>query len=616
MGRLIKNGLQLFAAAKKDFFKDKFAFQSIRMAFYASKNQQVLDLFNTMIGERNAGGYAYARCLELKAGALYRLKRKPEAAYVYSKVFDLNDNFKTSSYLSFDWAVGHDVSSVLKLCKTPHEHAVVQVMDGLHNYEYGLPNMQAAYEADPQVAGLDVLMTREINKIEERYQQPTLYRQRNVEASSYYYNNSIAKPASEEYNKQQADKAKYEKYMRLLNAFAQKLSEDGKRTDKAFWRLSSAYLYFMQGDVAAYNNQLATVKESKMSNKERDLYDVLQVLYIVRNNKELTPAVEAQLLPQLKALKKRSNAKAYRDVMNTLITTAYQQQPDTIKAIFTLGKVSSYQDESFTDLPGSLFERMTPKRLEEVIAFVQKNNKSEYDRWLLDSTLYTIDRLTELEGTKYLRMHQFATAASLFKKVSPALLAKTQLPNPFVAHISDRYELDGTDTGKWYTKLSYAEAMVALEGKMAADAGAQFDYGVGLYSMTYYGKATYAYTYYRSSMDDLAYFNTEARKTKTQEAQEYYSALKAEQTFVKAAALATEPSLKAKSLFMAARCWQKRCPGKENGYYSEENQKTYYANSLNNPYFKQLKDGFASTPFYTRAISTCGYFGDYVKQVK
>ena len=614
ISRLIKNGIQLHAAAKKDLMKDKYAFQVIRLAFYAERPKQAVELFSQLIGERNSGGYTYARCLELKAGGLFRQKLKTEAAYYYSKVFDLNNNLKSSSYMSFDWSVGNDVSGVLKLCKTPHERAVVHVMDGLHNYEYGLPVMQAAYEADPSVDGLDVLMTREINKVEERYQHAVLEQRRNLSASTGYYVYYYDATGNNTDDKRKEVKNKYEKYLGLLNAFAQKAAADNKRS-RSFWLLSSAYLYFIQEDVPAYKKQLAAAGAEKMSGRERDLYDVLQVLYAIRSNgSNITPSVEAQLLPQLKALKKRSDQKAFRDVMGMVLTTTYLQQHDTVKALFALAGSTLYISEDYTDLPGSILERMTPDKLQEVKAFVQKSNKSEYERWLLDSNHYTISRLQELEGTKYLRQHQFEKAAAVLAQADETV----QLPNPFVASLQDTQDLTGEDTSKFYSKKEFAQKMLALEQKIKKspnDADALFEYATGLYSMTYYGKAYSAYTYYRSSVDGYGYFNSPDRKALPDYARDYYGATTAEQYYRQAATLATGAEMKAKCLFMAAKCWQKRADA--TAQFSEyRDQDAYFAYAMKNPYFRQLKDNYTGTAFYKEAYATCAYLNTYISRNK
>jgi len=616
MGKLIRNGLQLQKAAKKDFIRDRYNYQVIRLAFYAGNPSLALELYNTLAAASNTGNSEIqARTLALKGGALFRLQRKPEAAYCYALAFDKSDHIKTTSFQSFDWCVGKDASPVLKLCKTPHEKAVVWVMNGLHHYDQGLPSMQAAYQADPSVAGLDVVMTREINKTEERYQARVLSGDRNLTASSYWFNDYAYYYNGDE-GKADEEKNKNIKYLSSLNSFAQKIIADNKRTDKAFWQLSASYICFMQRDLAGCRKMLAAAKNGKLSNREQDLADVLDVIYTIRESKQVTPAIEAQLLPQLKAMKKRSNQKAFRDVMNTILTTAYLQQGDSVRAIYTLARGMGYADHSYLDLPGSLLENISITRLQDARSFLQRSAKTDFERWLIDSVGYTTASLTELEGTKYLRRFEFEKAAASFSGLGDS----ADLPDPFIAHISDKYELDPIDTKMLYSKLTYARKMAGLQKKINAapnDAQALFQYATGLYGISYYGKSTYNVTYYRSSTDPLSYFNSDQRKAAPVYTQEYYGAMTAEKLFAKAAANTTDAELKGKALFMAAKCWQKRCEtGKAQSYYDQDMIKLYYNNSLNNPYFKQLKNEASSTKLYQEALNTCGYFNDYATKQK
>ncbi|KAK6024861.1 putative dGTPase [Ostertagia ostertagi] len=464
MGKLIRNGLQLQKAAKKDFIRDRYNYQVIRLAFYAGNPSLALDLYNTLAASNTGNSEIQARTLALKGGALFRLKRKPEAAYCYALAFDKSDNIKTTSFQSFDWCVGKDATPVLKLCKTPHEKAVVWVMNGLHHYDQGLPSMQAAYQADPSVAGLDVVMTREINKTEERYQARVLSSDRNLTASSYWFN----------------DYASY------------------------------------------YNGDEGKASEEKNKNE----------------------------------------------------------------------------------------------KLQDARSFLQRSAKTDFERWLIDSVGYTTASLTELEGTKYLRRFEFEKAAASFSGLGDS----ADLPDPFIAHISDKYELDPIDTKTLYSKLTFARKMAGLQKKINAapnDAQALFQYATGLYSISYYGKSTYNVTYYRSSTDPLSYFNSDQRKSAPVYTQEYYGAITAEKLFAQAAANTTDAELKGKALFMAAKCWQKRCEtGKAQSYYDQDMIKLYYNNSLNNPYFKQLKNEASSTKLYQEALNTCGYFNDYATKQK
>lgn len=603
MIRLVKNGLQLHAAAKTTLIKDKFGFQAIRMAFYNYKNAQAIQLYDQLIGERTATGYTSLRCLSMKAGALYRQKKKVEAAYLYTQVFDGSDYLKKTAFLSFDWCVGQDATPVLKLCKTPHERAVVYLMDGLHEYGDGLTAMNAAYNADPTIAGLDVLMTREINKLEQRFLRPELFAERNL-AVPLYYNQAIANASLDR-------KAKLTEQLSRLNTFAQKTGSEKKVAHVPFWQLSSSYLFFMQRDMAGCKRMMDAAKSGRMGNQEEDMYHTLGILYAVRNSGSMNAGLEAQILPDLQRLRMRKEQLPFRYAMNTVLTTAYLKGGDTVKAVYTLGLGSRYSAPDFTDDAGSVLEQTSILKLKEIQAFAAKPNKTAFEHLLTDSSIYTLPMLYELEGTKYLRTHEFQKAVAALEKGDQ----KAELPQPFTMRISEKKIWPEDYSINLMTKLDFAKRMMDLEKSISQNPDnpeVLMEYASGLYNMTYYGNAYHAFTYYRSSSDPKAYFASAERTKLSQAEQEYYGAMKAEATFVKAALHAKDKEQQAKALFMAAKCWQKRCPGTgEFAYYNDKQLKAYTANSLKNPYFLQLRTAAANTRFYEEAIGTCGYLADY-----
>ena len=124
----------------------------------------------------------YYRCLSIKAGAFYKTGDYNTAAYLYSLAFNGTDDNKLSNYVSYDWCFGNhgeaengptaSRKAVLALAKSNEQKAVISVMDALHEYNDGLPLMKESYALDPKVKGLDVVMTREINKLEMNVLSP------------------------------------------------------------------------------------------------------------------------------------------------------------------------------------------------------------------------------------------------------------------------------------------------------------------------------------------------------------------------------------------------------------------------------------------------------------
>ncbi len=630
---LINEGVQMNAKTKTDFLKWRYAYQAMRLAFYNEQNDVTLRLYDKLIGTKTADNGIYARCLGLKAGALYRTRKKKAAAYIYSRAFDLSNDMKRTAMLSFIWVTDSiKIPDLFSLCKNNHEKAVLLVMDGLHertNQEMeGLKLLEKAYALDANVKGLDVIMTREINKAEQRYmteREVMEERFENMFAGYDYYEPGYMAKRTATWKKA---KTKYKTYLKNLNTFAQKMATK-VTNDKAYWYLASSYIYFIDQQYADSKKQLDLAGKEKMSRHEKDVYDIVGMLCTVHKNGKITAETEAELLPFLKAVEAKKEkslrfTKTYRDMMYTILTDKYMQQQDTIKALYCLARTDKDEEgdyvvaDNYTDVPGTLLESMTNDRLKAVQSFVQKRDKTDFEEWLTDNTPYTIDVLKEMEGTKYIREMKYDKAVAVLSTVSRSELP-TILPDFSINDILDRQEWDEDDSAAMYNKLEFAKKMSALQKTIEAqpkNGRAAFQYANALYSITYYGRAHRAVDYFRSSSDDQGYFTSEARKKLPDWRRFYYSCLKAQKYYIIAMNNTSDVEMKARCLFMAAKCLQKNCDLPEGkNRYEMNTAKAYYLNTFNNTYLEQFQKQYSRTKFYKEVYSSCSYFRDYVKRM-
>ncbi len=623
--RLIRAGQQLHAAAKKPAIRQRYAYQILRTAFYTERYRQVLELYNTL-GAENFNGEMWARCRGLRAGALAKTGRKTEAAYLYSTLFGAHDGRKTSDFLSYKFVDGFEnKAAVLKLCKTDAERATVYVLHGLRETGEALPLMEAAYSADPSAPGLQVLLAREIAKVEQYVLRDRLVSERGVAARGWYYDNYAIYDAKESAAKRRA----YEPYAARLARFARTLSGADAGGRRGYYTIAEAYLTLLDGDAAKAGDLLKAAPTAGLSAREADLRRVMQALVLVRGAGRMNADVESELLPHLQWLEGRGEtdarlAKSYRDFMSTVLSTAYLKDRDTVKAVYALSRGNMAYDEAtgrsgygpdldFQDLSGSLLESMSGARLGAVKAYAADKKKSPYDRWLTGGTVtYSTDVLLELEGTKLLREHRFADAEAVLARCSGKILQRHLLPDPFIAYTEDQQERLSSDSGTMYNKREFARRMADLQ--KASGAMSRMEYATGLYSMTYYGKAHRAFDYFRSTSDDYAYYTSNGYRSLPAPLREYYGAYAAEEAFKKAAAAATDPDAKARALWMAGKCWQKRCPEPTGREVYNRTRDEYYIHSLRNPYFADLAASAAGTEFWADAKTRCAYLRDYVNK--
>ncbi len=623
MQELVHEGIKRHAATTDPDLRIRYAYQTIRMAFYSREYPQTLMLFDELIPP-GTNHYLYERCISLKAGALFRIGRKNEAAYLYSLVFDRSDEEKTTAMLSFIWASGNKADNILQYCKNDHERAVLYLMLGLHDPEYLgeanyynsgpdnptelmaqrkkavstlLSSLKTVYNYDPKVRGLDVLMTRCVIRLEGSFLNGLSQAPAQIGAAT------------------------------PLIDFAQKAGNDNKAGNKAFWLLSASYLALLDGDLTSCRKLLDAAGALKMSVQEKQQQYLINTLHTIRKHNLLNAAAEQELLPMLQKLETIAATDLryqvfFRTMMGDILQLQYLRQKDTIKALSAYSRSLAISGNAFANYystglgsqVGSMLSAMHPAQLSTIIHFNHRTDRTAFENWLVSNTLYTDSYVYELQGTRFLSRLNFAAAASSYKNVDQRTLNETLLPDMFVSHLSEYTTWNRSDSAVNYNKLTFAQRMYELEQKLEKepnDDRAAYQYANGLYSMSYYGKGCLASQYYRGSTDDAAYYITKARKKVPAADAEFYSVEKAQKYYMIAFNNSTDPEVKARCLFLAAKCWQKNCPVKDEGDYFSGDEKAYYLRSMKNPYFRQLREEYAYTLLFKKAKSTCSYLQDY-----
>jgi hypothetical protein len=613
--KLQKGGGQLLAAAKGPFVKQRYAYQLLKLQFQGGQYRELLAGYDSLAG--GATGNMATRMLGLKAGAHYKLKQKAQAAYLYSRVFDQGPEWRRTAFISYDWSDGYKLTpAVLKQCSSPHERAVVYLLSGFQEGGEALPQLAAAAKEDPAIAGLEALFTREINKVESGVLDASI----NPPVKPLQGN---ANPkAVQEYAAAQKRAADNRTYLSGLVGFGQLQASRVPAAQQGYWHIALAYLGFMQGNESLLQEQLALAGKAPLSLNEKNQVTVLQLLQTVKVDAPITGETEARMLPYLKQLDARvKNSpeadRIYRNFIGAFLAGKYGAQKDSVKALFALARVQrSWGDDGqiysvaddYTDVPGEFLEGLSPAGFEAVKAFAASNAHSPFENWLLQSNAYPIGRLYDLEGTRKMRQYKFAEAATLYAKVPKEIAQKYLLTDPFKFDAGPY--IDDNGQTKTMTRGEFATKMAGLQSK--TDAQSLYEYGLGLYGMSYYGWGHRAYDYYRSGSSGWGYYEEPGQKELAQSEREYYKVYSAEKAFVNAAAATTSKELKAAAFFMASKCWQKRTPvTKERTYYED---RTHYLYSLKSPYFKYLKTDYAGTQTYEEILRQCAYFKDYVKK--
>lgn len=632
MAKLIKNGEQLYAAAKMPAVKLRYAYQLVRLAHYSSMYEDAIKFYDNYVVTNNTKSILQPLSLSLKAGALYRLGKKKEAAYLFSKAFSNSAAKRVSNYLGFSWCINRDLpkNDYLAYCKTHEEKAVMLSMFAMGSIGNELPAIKEIYQLNANNEILEVLTVREINKLEEKYFTPMLQKEKG--GNSFYYTWDNGKEDSLLINAKQECSA--------LLSFLHEAAVNKKVKNAGLYETAAAYLAYIIKDYAAAKKALATAEKMTLTTKVKDQWTLTNILVTINEKEKIDGAFEEQLLPSLQWVEERVKnekkvtyydgyetgqwQKIYRDLMSEILARRYHRQGDFCKEALCVGAADKIvwpgSDNYYSNGISFMRNNLASKDVEKLYGLFMSGKRNKFENFLVNKNSITQSLVTDFAATAYLREYDYANAIKWLKKSS----GKEQLAihkNPFVDLLYDQEEQLATELNFTTNKLAFAETMQTLTQKASTDKGnaAKHYYKIanGMYNITYYGHTWELVDYSRSGSDG---YNIPKDATAFQK--EYYGCFSAHDFFKKAMDASTDKNFKGRCLFMMAKCKQKQVqkPGYSSFNYNydamEKAEKAYLPMFVNNQYFPQLVKEYGKTVFFEEAYNSCSYLRDYVNREK
>ncbi|MEO5996967.1 MAG: hypothetical protein ABIN89_09545 [Chitinophagaceae bacterium] len=347
MGRLIKSGQQLYAASKKDFIKLRYAYQVLRLAHYSNRYVDVNNWSETMLANNNTKSIVQDLCTSLKAGALFKLGKKTEAAYIFSKQFSKSDVKKVANYMSFSWCVNrlnaNERNQCIKLCSNNEEKANLLGLFALGSNVVEAETIKNIATLSPRASLLEVLAIREVNKIEDNYLSPLLSKEKGGTKLYYSRLDGTTQTSSQEW----LNEAKQ------LSAFFHSVSENKQVKNPALFETSAAYLAYICNNYPDARKYLTNAGKMPASRAIKDQVALTNLLVTINEKAKIDAAFEEQLLPSLQWLESKARAekktngddytannqwgKFYRNVFTDILAKRYHNQGDVHKEALCIG---------------------------------------------------------------------------------------------------------------------------------------------------------------------------------------------------------------------------------------------------------------------------------------
>ena len=616
MSTLLDRAKKGLSTANNNFLKVRYQYQILRVLQALGDYEGVIQFYSNA-AKMHSWSPVLNWSRSIYAGALYRTKEYARAYAAFADVFEASTRYRASALMGGRWAVQSGGAKVadeaLRMMDTPQGKADVLALTAYLKYDSALELISKIADLTPKNPELEVLIAREINKF-EMVLQP-------LDATAW---NSFI-PGEPNASKKSA-LAK----VTALEKIVGKLRQQGE--NPALWETTAAYLAYLQGDLKAMRKLMASSNQMKKSQKVEEQLGILSLL-LDAQTLPLNEAGEAKLLASLRPLAERiaktpidartTVSLAYEDrafahIVGHVLSDRYAKEGRIDKEVATI--LLPQRLTNFVSLPnpgeyGGAFARMqraTPAEMEKIRRYTMAP-KTDYDRFLLKGFPYSFNKLTEIEGTRYLDTHDFKGASKVLKQMKEEknnadLIA---FGEPLRAYAVDGFQLPATlaegITVKGLPaqggKLAFAEAMAALEPqvknpKTDEDYRAAYVYAKGLYNMGSRGNS------WELSQYDRYNFYQEV-PAKDRPKNEFYTANAARKLFEKVGTGAPDPELRARALFMAALSLQQTTDwsydtGSPTGSYFTDNR-----------YFKELKKNYTSTQFYQDAVGKCSFLRDF-----
>jgi hypothetical protein len=584
--RLVEEGIRAYKASNDDFIKIRYAYQVVRLLRYDSNAPEAVKMFEELAAPlAHVNNTVYWWTVSHYAGALRYSKKPIESAYEFSRVFDNCPTRRIAAYRGFRVKSDEQWNEVMNLCKSGHEKATLHFIRAITPNALAMEELRDIQRLSPGSEMADVLLQREINKIEgELLGYPFSSKQ------AYYKGMKTPEHATASKN------------LRSLQVAVDETIDGKAMHDADLWKLSKVYLIFLAGDAAGASKALSKTRP-KLSEAGALRGSLLDLVLRIAMTKKVDASVENTLLKDLTNLSgklSKEKAEELRKFMDEALAWLYEAQGQSGKALLARRRQYAIDDAK---LPA----------INDLLKFEAKPNPTLYEKQLLERMHASVNhnQLLEVKGTRLLGKNLLEEAIKVFNAIPENVRSSSSTfsldADPFKGRIRDivncwNYDCGGGDN---YTKLSLAEAMLTLQKKAIQEpenAGKYYHLlGNAYYNITFFGPAWGALDYHRSggNWGYLGYYES-WYQFDPETFDEVVDMSLAEKYYTKSVEASNDPELAALSTYMAAKCELNRF------YMSGEETKDGYQT-----HFSDLVGNYRNTQIYDQLVRECFYFRQY-----
>lgn len=553
MDSLAAEGHRLLRKEKDPFLKSRYAFQFVKCAYYAGfyggdrgRKAEALQVFDRHLSDNSSivGQWAWIYYADLQEDPLTRTRYFLEA-------FERSDEKKLRA---FQLLSGADLDTLLSVEKDPALRAMALSLLLMKTDAPGLPLLQEVYRLQPGHPYLPLLISREINKLEDWLWSPEILGFQPNQRLDQYYAEYYRLPENQRTPYEQIARQQWTKDRENLDQLLHFLlgqynrggqNEDGRQPDgreqhndanrhlNGFLPVAIAHLYNMTDrhqEAAAMLDRIPTDIQPQVKLQYYYEQIIAQLYEEDAAGGSVDKASLAKLLQDLQTLQLKfsvQSANGYSVNRNNKLPELYAylgrhflEKGDALSGCLLLQKSDLLQNEyaykpyDSTSYGGLAFleKYASPEDLDAVISLKHNRSKSLFEQLISPEIWLTDGMYLDLKGTLLLRSEQYEAAYAVFERMEDNFWETTYafadyLPHSTVTDLGRIFPVP-SGTGRHYGQLgkkAVLEEILALKNAwqhstdLTEKAKAGFHLANALYNISYYGKAWMVSAYGQSS---------------------------------------------------------------------------------------------------------------------
>ncbi len=585
---IAKEAEKLAKSAKDPFLKLRYTYQAMRAAHYSLNYEKCLSLYDQLIDDsKKDQSVIYYWCLSLRAGAYWRLNRFAEASYYNSIVFD--KCLSRRLYSERDFWIDNEITwqNCLAMCKNDHEKNILWLLTGINQNNSAVPAMQEMLKLDPGSKEIELLLTREVEKIQRNYMPLRWSDDFDNEINAFF-------PESNDIDE-------------VLGVIQEAITLNKMQTP-AFWNNAAAFLLYLKKDYVDCEIFCKKAMENTVENStmwsQANITSILNKVEALGSIMKENEKIIQQDLEWLSQEAQNSNKNDAKRLVMFRLMKYYLAADKPVQAEMCRANAVEHYD---------IYEQPEKAPVSELYNYFTNKNNSDFDKFLAAQYPYDADDMLEIKGTLLMRDGRFKEAIGIFSGMKEPLHPNMTLPaDPFVIHIYDCHDCDFVEYPGDYTKLTFCQKIVELEGRLKKEpenkTELQHLLGNAYYNMSYWGNAWMALDYYRCHGCELS--KVDPTDSYSWYYNDIYDIEKAKYYYKLAAEGSRGKEFAALNYFMLAKCEQNEYYRSDD--YDYENSMGLKDNYRNN--FSIIKNQYSETEFYQKAIGECKFFEYYVNR--